>query len=149
MKSRIALVIALLALAVSAMACDRVEQAVAPEPEVVTQEATVAVAAAAVDGELPKGMPEVIPLWPGASVSGGEVTDGAIVLSLETSEPYADVLAGTSVGFERAGWSVAEGAEEASATALDVAGEGYEGIVTVTGTDEITKIDYLLSQTVE
>jgi hypothetical protein len=150
MKSKSIPVAVLLIAVLMGTGCSRIEEAAKPKPKVVTREATVAAPAAAVEGTLPEGMPEVIPLWPGAAVAeGGSVSDGTVVVSFETADPYDDVLAGTSVGFERAGWSVAEGAEEASTTVLDVAGEGYEGFVTVSGSEGATKLDYLLSESVQ
>ena len=82
-------------------------------------------------------------------MSSGEVAEGSVVLSLGTKATYADVVAGTSVGFERAGWTVSEGAEESSATVLDVAGKGYEGVVTITGTDNGAVIDYVIAESAE
>ncbi len=109
----------------------------------------MAVPAAAVKGQVPEGVPDVLPLWPGATVSSGEVAEGSVVLSLGTKATYDDVVAGTSVGFERAGWTVSEGAEESSATVLDVAGKGYEGVVTITGTDTGAVIDYVIAESAD
>jgi len=146
MKARIAVVAAIFLLLALSTGCDKIEDAVQPEPTVVTQEATVAVAAAPVVGELPDGMADDIPLWPGSTVAAGKVADSTVIITLETTSTYADVVAGTTVGFERAGWTVAKAGEEASATVLNVAGEGYEGVLTLTDVDGIVALDYLLTQ---
>jgi hypothetical protein len=146
MTRRLLFSVLALALLVPTTACQKAESVLAPPPKIVTEEATVAAASAPVEGELPAETPAELPLWPESKVVAGEVgADGSFVLVLETSEPYDSVVTGVSVGFERADWQVAEGAEEASATVLDVSGAGYEGIVTITGADEVVSIEYLLA----
>jgi len=148
MKSRAALlpvlVAAALALSLGA-GCKRIEQAITPGPKIVTQEATVAAPAAPLTGELPEGTPPELPVWPGSTIVASEASDGTVALTLETTSPFKEVVAGTSVGFERAGWKVAEEAAEASATVLNVSGEGYDGFVTVTETESGATLDYLIA----
>ncbi len=113
---------------------------------VASQEPTVAVAAAQVSGELPEGLPDALPLWPGATVISGEAAGEAVLLTLDAREAYDDVVAGVSVGFERAGWTVTEDDVPDSVTVLDVQGDGLEGVVTVSETEDGVQIDYLLTR---
>lgn len=150
MKSRcvsLPALLVLLALTLSLVAgCERIEDAITPGPRIVTKEATVAAPAAQVTGELPEGTPSELPIWPGSTVADSEASAGTVTLTLSTTSAYRDVVAGTSVGFERAGWTVAEEAAEASATVLNVKGEGYDGFVTVTETESGVTVDYLLAE---
>lgn len=126
--------------------CQSVQSFISPTPTVITQEATVAVTAAAVTGELPAETPESLPLWPGAEVASAESIESQFSLVLTSSEPFDDVVSGMTVGFERAGWEVAESASDESATSLDVSNGEYEGVVTVYDAGSATRIEYLIAQ---
>jgi hypothetical protein len=138
--------VACLVLLLPLTGCAAASSVLTPEPEVVTREATVAVPAAPVDGALGREIPSDLPVWPEATVVSVEKSDGgSLVIALRTPEAYDDVVTGLGVGFERAGWQVTEGGQEAAVTLLDVSGLGYEGLVTIASTDAGTSIEYLLT----
>lgn len=140
------------AILVSATGCARLEERFTPEPTVVTEEATRAIAGAAVDGELSRKTPEDIPLWPGASVIESSMTEDAYSLTLQTTDVYTDVLAGVAVGFEEAGWQVAKdefGEKGAGSAILSVTRGGEEGIITITELEGgLVEIDYVIAASV-
>lgn len=140
-------VVCLVASSLAASGCKRIETALTPEPEIITQEATVAASSAQVEGELPGDAPGGVPMWPGATVDAAEVSkDGSYSLVLVSDEAYDDVVAGVSVGLERAGWEVAEAANEADAVVLDAGGSGLVGVITITRTESGgATIEYLLT----
>lgn len=150
MKCRHAVLLPVLLAAVLALSlaagCKQLEQSITGDTEAVTQEATVASPAASVKGEVDPDVPETLPVWPGATVSASDAADGTITLTLETTATFTNVIAGTSVGFERAGWEVAEEASEPSATVLTVSGEGYDGFVTITEAPDAVTLDYVLAE---
>lgn len=141
-----ALVVLVLALSVPLTGCQKVVSAFTPKPEVVTREATAAASGAEVVGSIPADFPSDLPLWPGAKVADAIADGPSKTLVLKMNESYEDVVAGIAVGFERAGWSAVKVAEEASATVLEVRGEGQDGIVTIYGGEEGTSVEYLLTE---
>lgn len=149
MAARIVTVMLAAALVLPVTGCSRVQSALTPEPEVVTIEATVAVAGAAVEGELPEGTPADLPLWPGATVVEGESGAGSFGLTLTAEEVFDDVLAGLAKGFSDAGWEVAqedpgEGADRTAV--LTVEGPSGQGIITLTAEDDgSVTITYVIS----
>lgn len=151
MQFRTAACIALAALALtSTTGCKALEKRFTPPPKVVTQEATVAVDGAQVEGELSEDTPQGLPIWPGATVTESTGTEDAYGLSLTTTDPFEDVLNGTAVGFENAGFKVAReeaGAEGSRSVVLTVTGEDLEGFVTLTEIgDGTTQIDYAVTK---
>jgi len=150
MQVRTAVYVAIAAIAlVSATGCKALEERFTPPPKVVTEEATVAVDGAAVQGELSEDTPQGLPIWPGATVTESTGTEDAYGLSLTTTDPFDDVLNGTAVGFEEAGFEVAReeaGVEGARSVVLTVSGDGLEGFVTLTEIgDGTTQIDYAVT----
>lgn len=142
---RVSIVVAALGLLLPVTGCSEVQSALPSTPETVAEEPLVASTDADVSGELGSEIPADIPVWPEAKViSAEEIEGGSWLVVLETSEPYEDVVLGMGVGFERAGWEVAEGGEEETLTMLDVSGSGYQGVVTVYSANAGTSIEYLL-----
>ena len=138
-------------LAFSLVGCKQLEQRFTPPPKVVTQEATVAVGGAPVQGELAAETPEGLPLWPGAQVVESTGTEDAYGLTLLTSDPYEDVLNGVAAGFEKAGWQVAQdagGGEDAASVVLTVKSDALEGFVTISQIETATtQLDYVVTAT--
>ena len=138
-------------LSIAATGCDQMTERFKPEPKIVTREATVAVAAAPVVGSFRDAVPNGLPLWPTAKVVEPEKRAKASKSWDETllaADTYEDVLAGTVTGLERGGWQVETidaSTEEASATVLNVAGNGREGVITITRTPEGTTIGYVIA----
>lgn len=149
MLVRIAVSAALVAVAVAASGCAQVSDLLTPGPKVVTIEATVAAPAAPVNGELPEGAPEGLPLWPEATVVEGSSSQTAYDVILSTGAPLDDVVLGMAKGFEDAGWDVAqeslgEGAERL--VVLTVSRPTHEGIVTISpGEADDVAISYVIS----
>lgn len=145
---RLASVLLVAVVFASVTGCAKLEQRFTPPPQVVTEEATVAVSGAAVTGDLGEA-PQDLPVWPGATVTDQSITDGAYAVTMTTVDVYDDVLKGVAVGFERAGWSVAQeesGDQGARSAVLTVTGSEYEGYVTITEAEnEVIQVDYLLS----
>jgi hypothetical protein len=138
-------------LAFSLVGCKQLEQRFTPPPKVVTQEATVAVGGAPVQGELAAETPEGLPLWPGAKVVESTGTEDAYGLTLVTSDPYEDVLNGVAAGFEKAGWQVAQdsgGGEDAASVVLTIKSDAFEGFVTISQIETATtQLDYVVTAT--
>ena len=149
MLVRIAVSTALVAVAVTASGCAQVSDLLTPGPKVVTVEATVAAPTAKVNGRLPEGAPEGLPLWPGATVLEGESSDNAYDVILSTDQALDDVSLGMAKGFEEAGWEVTqetlgEGAERM--VFLTVSRPTHEGIVTISpGESDDVAIAYVIS----
>lgn len=148
MQLRVLIVIAVVA-SISLTGCARIEESLKPEPIVVTEEATAAVAAAPVAGELAEKTPSDLPLWPEATVVSSELNAGTYTLELTTGDPYEDVLNGVAAGFERAGWAVTvedDGEVGLRTALLTVTSDKYDGIVTISEVDaENVGIEYLLT----
>ncbi len=151
MLSRRILLAALAVLAAMALAgCDTLQSVVTPEPEVITEEATVAVAGAAVSGELSADTPQGLPLWPGAEVIESTSSEDTYSLTLSTGDPYDDVLPGLAAGFERAGWEVTseESDEGGRIAVLSLTTQGQEGFITITELEsKAVQLDYVLVTT--
>lgn len=149
MHVRVLMAVGLAAAAFSLTGCQSVERSLAPEPVVVTQEATAAAAAAPVVGTLAENTPRELPLWPQSSVVSSEVDSGTYSVELSTTDPYEDVLNGVAAGFERSGWSVVvedEGDVGLRTAVLTVTSDKYEGLVTISETESSTvSIDYYLT----
>lgn len=142
---RASMLVAALALVLSLTGCGEAPSALSQAPEVVGEEPIVAAPSAPVNGALSSEIPADVPVWPEAEVvSAEEIEDGSFLVVLQTTETYEDVVLGVGVGFERAGWEVAEGGEEDAVTMLDVSGSGYQGIVTISSASSGTSIEYLL-----
>jgi len=145
----IALSVVTIVVALSTVGCKQLEQRFTPPPKVVTEEATVAVAAAQVSGELSADTPEGLPIWPGATVLESTGTEDAYGLTLQTSDPYDDVLAGVAAGFEQAGWTVAReqgDGEDASSVVLTVGNDAFDGFLTISRIEtSTTQLDYVLT----
>lgn len=143
---KLLLLVVVLASALVASGCKQTKALLTPEPIVVTKEATVAVPAAAVEGELPADAPESIPLWPGSKIISAESTgDATFTMMLGANEVFEDVVSGMSVGFERAGWKVVETGADEGLAMLEVADDKYEGVVTIASQDDTVTIDFLLT----
>lgn len=129
--------------------CARINEALEPEPIVVTQEATAAVVAAPVEGALADGHPADLPMWPGASVVSSEFEDETYTLEVMTTDSYDDVLNGVAAGFERAEWTIIvdEQVDEAPRSAVfSVASGALEGLVTISEVESSTVgIAYVLT----
>lgn len=135
------------ALAFSITGCEKLDSALAPEPTVVSEEATVAVPAAQVIGVIAEGAPDSLPLWPGARVEGSESTRGTFTLVLTASEPFDEVVNGVGVGLQRAEWEVAEeatGEPGDRITVLTIARSGAAGFVTIAEGRAGTTIEYVV-----
>lgn len=166
-KSLRAVVISLcIALAAALGGCSRAASVLQPSPKVVTVEATVAAPGASVRGTLAPGMPDGIPLWPGAEVrQSGEVRNGYEFV-LATNDAFDDVVKGLAAGFERAGWEVAEevladgtpddtaaggasgpasGPDEERVTALTALKGADSAVITVTQKPDHVTIFYVLT----
>lgn len=138
----------LLAMALTVAGCTPVRAAFnQPKRPVITKEATVGAPAAAIEGTLPSGLPETLPLWPGGTVTDSAVDEeGSISLMIETTDDYAVVMPGMSVGLERAGWQVSEGLKEGDSTVLDIVSAGFTGVITITRLEAGgTTVDYFLT----
>ena len=126
----------------------RLPRCCAQETEVAAEGPKVAAPTAPVSGSFSSLVPAELPVWPEAEVTSAEEADGeSLLLVLQTEDAYEDVVLGLGVGFERAGWQVAESGEEPNATLLDVSGSGYQGVVTISGSESGTSIEYLLLPT--
>lgn len=112
-----------LVLAAASSGCGTAARVLEPGPKVVTVEATVAAVGARVRGRMAPGMPEGIPLWPGAAVRESREVRNGYELVLATDDPFEDVVEGLAAGFTRAGWEVAEEVL-AEGAAQDAAGAG-------------------------
>jgi hypothetical protein len=138
-----------------ASGCDRIEEALKPDPVVkkVTIEPKVGKPGAALQGALKSPAPADLPLWEGAVVQRNKVTKSSAgdswFATLTTSDSYADVAKGMAVGFQRASWQVQlqdVSATDASSTVLAVTGANASGVVTVsTWKDNLTQINYVIT----
>lgn len=148
---RMAIIATLVVVSLSSAGCGRIQRMITPETKVVTQEATVAVPAAPVDGDIEPGLPDSVPLWPNARVTYSGQAAEAYNLTLLTSDPYDDVLAGLAVGFEDAGWEVMQDEDTTSATKVTVltaASDAAGCIVTITDVGNGTVgIAYVITST--
>lgn len=151
MRSRATILIAILVVAAAMLSgCTQLEETFTPEPNVVTEEATVAVDGASVVGEMSPDTPAGLPLWPGAEVVESVQTDDAYSLTLTTTDTYEDVLAGVAAGFEQAGWEVAseESSEGGRIAVLTLTATDQEGFITLTELEGGgVQLDYVLVAT--
>lgn len=149
MQVRVTAMAAALFACLALLGCAQIESRITPEPIVVTKEATAAVVAAPVSGDI-GAAPGDLPLWPGATVEYVESRGGAYTLSMITGDPYDDVFAGVGVGFERAGWQVAvedSAASDSSASGtITVSSQTADGLVAVEQLENgSTSIEYILT----
>lgn len=147
---RILLACLALFVASSLVGCSSLQAALTPDPEVITEEATVAAAGATVSGELSPETPEGLPLWPGAEVIESVAAEDSYSLTLSTGDSYDDVLPGMAAGFERAGWEVTseESNEGGRIAVLSLTAEGQEGFITITELESgAVQLDYVLVTT--
>lgn len=139
----------LLLASLSLAGCASLSEAVRPEPKVVTEKALIAKPDADVVGELAPGLPDGVPLWPGAEVKASRAIADAYNMTLTAKEPYDDVLAGMAAGFTEAGWTVEQedtGESGARIAVLTVGGPSAEGILTVTEiSDGTVDLAYVLT----
>lgn len=129
--------------------CDRVTQAITPQPEIVSIEPTVAVPGAPVAGDLPETVPENLPLWPGATVVEGVSSEQGFELVLMAPGAFDDVFQGIAKGFEDAGWEIAQedmGQDASGIAVLTVSSPVAQGLVTMTLEDTSTvSVTYILA----
>jgi len=139
------------ALALSATGCAQLAEKFKPPPTIVTREATVAVAAAAVEGAFQYPPPDGLPLWPTAKVikpekrARGSKSWDETLLAADT---YDDVMAGMVTGLEKGGWSVETvdaSSPESRTSILNISGKGREGVITISETPEGTTISYVIA----
>jgi hypothetical protein len=146
---RVTVVAVVVALALSMSGCAQVSGLLASGPDMASAEATVAIPAAPLNGELPSGAPRELPLWPGASVVEGASTEATYDVILSVADLFADVVAGTAKGFKDAGWQVTQESldqETARIVALNVSRATHEGLITITpGEAGETVISYVIS----
>jgi hypothetical protein len=151
MRGRLVASTALIAvLSLSATGCEQLAGRFVPAPKIVTREATVAVAAAAVDGAFDSAPPDGLPLWPTAKVIKSERAKGSKswTETLLAADTYDDVAAGMVTGLEKGGWQVETidaSTAEARTSILNVAGNGREGVITIAETPEGTTIGYVIA----
>ena len=153
MRVRLIVLAALLAVVVPGVSgCGQIDAMLNPKPKVITQEATVAVAGASVQGQLEAEMPEGLPLWPDAVVTDStlsKVPGGkSWAASFTTTDVYDDVYKGMGAGFQRAGWtveSVDTSVPEAKSATFTVQKDNVEGVVSISQVDSGTvSIDYVM-----
>ena len=138
-------------LSLAATGCAQLTEKFKPAPKIVTREATVAVAAAAVEGAFQYPPPDGLPLWPTAKVvkpekraKGSKAWD-EILLAADT---YDVVMAGMVTGLEKGGWTVETidaSTPEARTSILNVSGNGREGVITIAETPQGTTIGYVIA----
>ena len=145
-----------LGLALSTSGCamkDSLDARFTPAPTKVTIEATVAAADASVDGEITKGFPDTVPMWPGARVSASKTTKTPQGKSysavLTTRDPYTDVLAGVGEGLRQCDWKVEvtdASSSESTVSILMISDGEAEGIVTISqAPDKPVRIEYIIT----
>ena len=144
-------------LAVSATGCQKVLDAVTPPALIkhVTISAKVGTPNAKITGTLKPGYPTNLPLWDGAGVIHTQVVKSSAGKSwqatLQTSDPYDDVVKGIAAGFQKQGWTVVNEnlpSTDTSLTAFTVAATTGSGVVTISAKkNEPTRIDYLIDVT--
>jgi hypothetical protein len=132
--------------------CAQITAKLTPPDKIITREATVAVAAAAVQGSFKSPPPEGLPLWPTASVVPPENAAAPSAKSWDETLLAADtfdmVLAGMVTGLQKGGWKVEAidaSVPEAQTSILNVSGNGSEGVITISETPEGTRIDYTIA----
>jgi hypothetical protein len=153
MRARLVVAAALIgALSFSVTGCAQITARLTPPDKIVTREATVAVAAAAVQGTFKSPPPEGLPLWPTASVVPPENNAASSTKSWDETLLAADnfdmVLAGMVTGLEKGGWKVEAidaSVPDARTSILNVSGNGSEGVITISETPEGTRIDYTIA----
>jgi hypothetical protein len=152
MRGRLVVAAALIgALSFATTGCDRLAEKMRPQPTIITREATVAVAAAAVEGAFQSPAPEGLPLWPTARVvqpenrTQGSKSWDEMLLAADT---FDVVLAGMVTGLEKGGWQVETidaSVPGARTSILNVTGTGGEGVITIAETPEGTTIGYVIA----
>ena len=158
MRLRSMIVLVLLGvLAVSATGCQQILKAVTPAALVkhVTISAKIGTPDAKITGTLKPGYPSNLPLWDGAGVIHTQVVKSSAGKSwqatLQTSDPYDDVVKGIAAGFQKQGWTVVNEnlpSTDTSMTAFTVAASTASGVVTISAKkDAPTRIDYPLDVT--
>jgi hypothetical protein len=152
MRARLVVATAIIGvLSLSATGCDQLTQKFKPAPTIVTREATVAVAAAPVEGTFRSPAPDGLPLWPTAKVvdaGSRNKSSKSWDETLLTADTYDIVLAGLVTGLEKGGWQVATidaSVPGARTSVLNVVGNGREGVITIAETPEGTTIGYVIA----
>jgi hypothetical protein len=153
MRVRLLMVAALIGvLSLAATGCAQITAKLTPPDKIVTREATVAVAAAAVEGTFQTPPPEGLPLWPTAKVVPAESPAPFSAKSwdetLLAADPFDLVLAGMVTGLQKGGWKVEAidaSTPDAQTSILNVVGNGSEGVITISETPEGTRIDYTIA----
>ena len=151
MRARLLVATALIgALALTATGCDRIKARMQPADKIVTREATVAVAAAAIEGAFPSPAPDGLPLWPTATVvepaepsQASRSWEGTLL----AADTFDDVLAGMVTGLEKAAWKVEAvdaSVPGARTSILNVSSSTLEGVITIAETPEGTTISYVI-----
>jgi len=131
--------------------CTQLAEKFKPAPTIVTREATVAVAAAPVEGAFASEVPQGLPLWPSAKVVKLDKRTKESKSWDETllaADTYDVVLAGMATGLEKGGWQVETvdvGTPAARGSILNVLGNGREGVITIAETPEGTTIGYVIA----
>lgn len=149
---RLSIAMVLLAALLVLPGCGSVEEVLSTGTVEAAVEATVAVPAAPVDGQLHASTPADLPLWPGATVEESALEEGSYSLSLLTDDEFEDVVNGVGVGLERKGWDTAAedvvGDVGSRVELLTVRLGTVEGFITITEVgDGTTAIEYLLTVT--
>ena len=142
MRVRYLMIVPVLAAALLGSGCTSVKATLdkkfTPPPTIVTQEATVAAPSAQVSGTVSAGFPETLPLWPGSELVKKKTTrtpqGKSYTASFQTTDPYADVLAGVGQGLKTAHFKVAvtDGSTGVvKVSILMISNSKVEGIVTI------------------
>jgi hypothetical protein len=140
------------ALSFTVTGCAQITAKLTPPDKIITREATVAVAAAPVQGAFQSPPPEGLPLWPTATVVPPENPSPLKSRSWDETLIAADsfdlVLAGMVTGLQKGGWKVEAidaSTPGAQTSILNVSGNGSEGVITISQTPEGTRIDYTIA----
>ena len=152
MQGRLVVAAALIGtLSVGVVGCEQLTKRFTPPPKIVTREATVAVAAAPVEGSFGSEVPQGLPLWPTAKVikpenraKGSKAFDETLL----AADTYDVVIAGMVTGLEKGGWQVETidaSTPESRTSILNVIGSGREGVITIAETPEGTTIGYVIA----
>ena len=156
MRARSISVLVLLGVfAVSAAGCQQAIKAITPTAIIkhVTIGAKVGSPDASLQGTLAKGYPTTLPLWDGAGVIHTRMiktkNGKSWSATLQTNDPYDDVVKGMATGFQKQGWTVLSEdspASESSTTVFTVTGSNSAGVVTITFPKKLkaTRIDYVI-----
>jgi hypothetical protein len=153
MRARLVVAAALIgALSFAVTGCAQLTAKFTPPAKIVTREATVAVAAAAVQGTFQSPPPEGLPLWPTATVAPPEEASSlkskAWDATLLAADSFDVVLAGMVTGLQKGGWTVEAvdaSTPDSQTSILNVSGNGSEGVITISETPEGTRIDYTIA----